>query len=111
MKILRLSLSALTLTVAAGAFAADPSHTALDTVSITASNRLVVECATEKRPSLRAVADVLGTNNGSRLYAERERLVHLAHRECMRGAGYVAFVRDGSGPAPALAVVDAPARP
>jgi hypothetical protein len=106
MNILRLSIALLTY-AAAGAHAADRTgQTALDSIAVRADARVVVDCRNERVPTLRSVADVLETNNGSRAYAERERLVHIAHRECLRGASSVAFVRDASESVPALATVD-----
>lgn len=106
MNILRLSIALLTF-AAANVNAADRTgQTALDSIAVRADARLVVDCRNEHVPTLRSVADVLETNNGSRTYSERERLVHIAHRECLRGAASVAFIRDTSEPAPALAMVD-----
>ena len=106
----RLSLILLAI-AAAHAQAADPAHPALDAVVIRAQAPLVVDCRAERLPSLRAVGEVLETNNGSRIYAERDRLVHIAHRECARGAASVAFVRDASSPEQSLALAGTPSRP
>lgn len=106
MNILRLSIALLTF-AAASAHAADRTRqTALDSIAVHADVRLVVDCRNEHLPTMRSVAEVLETNNVSRTYSERERLAHIAHRECMRGASSVAFVRDTSESAPALAMVD-----
>jgi hypothetical protein len=106
MNLVRLSATLLTF-AAATAQAADTAHAALDTVSITARGRVVVDCSTERLPTFAAVADLLGTNNGSRIYGERGRMANVAHRACMRGAGAVAFVRDDAAPQPAFALADA----
>ena len=106
MNILRLSIALLTFAATVAHAADRTSQTALDSISVRADARVVVDCRDERVPTLHSVADVLETNNGSRAYAERERLVHMAHRECLRGASSVAFVRDATEPAPALALVD-----
>ncbi|MEO5561425.1 MAG: hypothetical protein ABIO49_15795 [Dokdonella sp.] len=62
-------------------------------------------------PSQRAVGSVLASNNFSRVYNERERLIHTAHRACMRGVASVTFVRDAFGAEPTLAMADGPATP
>lgn len=106
MNILRLSLVALIL-ASTNVDAADrQKQIALDLIAVRVDARLVIDCRDEHLPSLRAVGQVLDTDNGSRIYAERERLVHIAHRECMRGASNVAFLRDASASTPALAMVD-----
>lgn len=110
MNILRLSLAALTLATANVHAAGQAAQTALDSIAVNGNGRLVVDCRAERMPSLRAVGDVLDTNNASRVYAERERLVHIAHRECMRGASSVAFVRDAEVSSPALALAATPER-
>ena len=75
----------------------------LDPVHVGAS--LSIDCRAESLPSLRAVGAVLDTNNASRIYAERVRLIHEAHRECLRGAARVRFVRNAGPSFPALAAV------
>ena len=75
----------------------------LDPVHV--GTRLVVDCRAERLPPLRAIGAVLDTNNASRIYAERERLMRAAHRECLRGAAYVMFVRDADPSFPVLAAV------
>ena len=86
--------------IIAFAFAANASaagnqdEAALSAVAVNAKASLVVDCHNEKLPSHRAIAEVLETNNASAINAGREVVIHYAHRECMRGAGYVAFVRD-----------------
>lgn len=109
MNILRLSLATLTLATAANVQAGDDSaQTRLNPIAVRDNARLVVDCHDERRPSMPSVGAVLDTNNGSRIYAERERLLHIAHRECMRGVPRVAFVRDDSAvDAPALVMADA----
>jgi hypothetical protein len=109
MNILRLSLTVLTFAAANVQAAGHTTQTALDSIAVNGNSRLVVDCRAERLPSLRAVGDVLETNNASRVYAERERLMHIAHRECMRGAARVAFVRDADVNAPALALAATPA--
>ena len=105
---LRISLALALLTTAAAPLrAAEPSaRAALEPITVRDSGRVVIDCRDERLPSLQKVGGVLGTNNGSQIYAERERLVRAAHRECMRGAGSVAFVRDESSAM--LALDDAP---
>lgn len=111
MNILRLSLAALTLATANVHAAGQSSQTALDSINVNGSPRLVIDCRAEQLPSLRAVGTVLETNNASYIYAEREKLAHVAHRECLRGAASVAFVRDSADiNAPALAMAGAPTR-
>jgi hypothetical protein len=95
---------------AAATGSAASSDTALGAVTVTGA-RVVVDCRNERLPSQRAVGEVLDTNNGSRIYAERERLVHYAHRECLRGAASVTFLRDMSAQVPALAMVNAATTP
>jgi hypothetical protein len=80
-------------------------HAALPMVDVSANAPLVVDCRDEKLPSLGAVAMVLGTNNGSAIYTGRDKVRHYAHRECMRGASSVAFVRDEDVTMPTLALV------
>lgn len=96
--------------VAGHAYAADQNgHAALSTVDVHAKAPLVVDCHHETLPSRNDVAQVLDTNNASAIYAGREKVAHYAHRECMRGAGYVAFVRDDTTAPASLAL--AAARP
>jgi hypothetical protein len=109
MNILRLTLAALTFAAANVSAAEHPA--ALSQVSVNAGARLVVDCSVQRLPSLRAVGAVLDSNNASLLYAQRERLTHSAHRECMRGAASVAFVRDDDARTPALAMAGAAANP
>ncbi len=107
MNILRLSIALLTF-AAANVHAADRAgQTALDSIAVRADAGLVVDCRDEHVPSLRAVGQVLETNNASRTYSERERLIHIAHRECMRGAANVVFRNDTAAVAPQLALVEA----
>ncbi len=110
MNILRLSLAALTL-AAANVHAAGQDQTALESINVNGSPRLVIDCRAEQLPSLRAVGNVLETNNASYIYVEREKLAHVAHRECLRGVASVAFVRDAADiNAPALAMAGSPTR-
>jgi hypothetical protein len=104
MNSLRLSIAILTF-AAANVYAGEP--TTLHSVTARDDTRLVVDCRAERLPSQRAVAEVLDTNNASRIHAERERLVHTAHRQCMRGVASVTFVRDTSESISTLALVDA----
>jgi hypothetical protein len=106
MNILRLSIALLTFAAASAHAAGRTSQTALDSIAVHADVRLVVDCRSERLPTLRSVADVLETNNTSRIYSEREHLLHIAHRECARGASSVAFVRDAAAQEPALARID-----
>ena len=104
MNSLRLSIAILTL-AAANVHAGEPAT--LNSVTVRDDTRLVIDCRAERLPSQRAVGKVLDTNSATRVYAERERLVHTAHRECLRGVASVTFVRDASESIPALAMVDA----
>jgi hypothetical protein len=88
MNILRLSLTVLTL-AAANVQAVEPA--ALTSISVRDNVRVVI-------------GDVLETNNASRIYAERERLVHIAHRECMRGVASVTFLRNAEATQQSLAL-------
>jgi len=108
MNILRLSLAALTVVAANVHAAGQTSQTSLESIDVNGSPRLVIDCRAEHLPSLRAVGNVLETNNASYIYAEREKLAHIAHRECLRGVASVAFVRDADINAPALAMAAAP---
>jgi hypothetical protein len=89
--------------ISAHAFAADNR---LPAVAVLHNAQVVVACGGERLPSQSAVGEVLGSNNAAYVYAERERLAHIAHRLCMRGVATVAFVRDASTPIAALAVVE-----
>ena len=110
MNILRLSLTVLTFAATNVQAAGQTTQTALDAVRVNGSSSFVVDCRAERLPSLRAVGAVLETNNASRLYAERERLLHIAHRECMHGIASVTFVREADAAAASLALVEAPGR-
>ena len=110
MNILRLSLAALTLLAANVHAAGQTSQTALDSIDVNGRPRLVIDCRAERLPTLRAVGTVLETNNASYIYAEREKLAHIAHRECLRGVASVAFVRDADVNVPALAMAGTPTR-
>lgn len=102
MNILRLSVVLLTF-AGASVGAAEPA--ALTSISVRANVRVVIDCRNERVPSLRTIGDVLETNNASRIYAERERLIHTAHRECMRGVASVTFLRDAEATQQSLALV------
>lgn len=108
MNILPLTLAVLTFAAADVQAAERPA--ALSQVSVQGTARLVVDCSDQRLPTLRAVGAVLDTNNGARIYAERERLVRTAHRACMHGIASVAFVRDADLATPTLAMSDAPVR-
>jgi len=110
MNILRLSLAALTLAAANVHAAGQASQTTMDSIDVNGSPRLVIDCRAELLPSLRAVGNVLETNNASYIYSEREKLAHIAHRECLRGVASVAFVRDSAVIGPALAMAGAPVK-
>lgn len=85
-------------------------ETSLPAVAVRDQAALVVNCSNEQLPSRDAVGEVLQTNNAGAIYAGREVIAHYAHRECMRGAPSVTFVRDTSATTPALAMVDTTAR-
>jgi len=101
MNILRLSVVLLTLATA-NVRGAEPA--ALTSISVRDNVRVMIDCRNERVPSLRTIGDVLETNNASRIYAERERLMHTAHRECMRGVASVTFVRDAEATPQSLAL-------
>jgi len=111
MNILRLSFAILTLAAGNVRAAEAVVPTSLGQVDVHNSARVVIDCRNERLPTQRAVGQVLDTGNSALIYAERERLVHIAHRECMRGAASVAFVREASERIPALALVDAGRQP
>ncbi|WP_018972577.1 hypothetical protein [Rudaea cellulosilytica] len=91
--------------VAANASAADPrTDIALDPVTVSGA-RVVVDCSHVRLPSHQAVADLIDSNNISLIQSERERALHIAQRACLRGAAFVAFVRDEDSAPPALAQV------
>ncbi len=106
MNIVRLSLAVLTLATTNSFAAQDTTHTALNSITVHDNARIVVDCQNEHIPSQRAVADLLDTNNASRIHAEREHLIHIAHRDCLRGYRDVVFVRDESQALPTLAIVE-----
>ena len=110
MNILALSLAALTFAATQVHAAGQTTPIALDSVDVSGSPRLVIDCHAELLPSLRAVGSVLESNNASYIYAEREKLAHIAHRECMRGVANVTFVSDTDAAAPALAMAGSPGR-
>jgi len=60
----------------------------------TGVSAVVVSCKNERLPTQRAVAGLLDSNNAAYVYAQRDHLMQIARRECMRGVPYVAFVRD-----------------
>jgi hypothetical protein len=109
MNILRLSFTVLTFAAANVQAAGQTTQTALDSIAVSGNSRVVVDCRAEHLPSLRTVGNVLETNNASYLYSEREKLAHIAHRECLRGVASVAFVRDAGVTGPALALAGTPA--
>jgi hypothetical protein len=106
MNIVRLSLAVLTLAATNICAAQDTTHSALNSITVSDNAQIVVSCQNERVPSQRTVADLLETNNASRIHAEREHLIHIAHRECLHGYRDVAFVRDGSQSLPTLAIVE-----
>jgi len=93
-------------TISTQAFARD-ERSALPTVAVHDGAQVVVVCANERLPTQRMVGAILDSNNAAYVYAERERLAHIAHRECMRGAPNVVFVRDDATEIATLALVDA----
>jgi len=98
-------LGIVTFVFAIASAHAGPPATSLDAVAVRDNAHLVIDCGAERLPSRRSVGDVLDSNNASFIETERERLIHIAHRECMRGAGYVVFVREATGPASTLALL------
>jgi hypothetical protein len=104
MNILRLSVALLTF-AAASVQATEPA--ALTSISVRDNVRVVIDCRNQRVPSLHVIGDVLETNNASRIYAERERLMHTAHRECMRGVASVTFLRDTEATQQSLALAEA----
>jgi len=110
MNILRLTFAALTVVAANAHAAGQTSQTALESINVNGSPRLVIDCRAERLPSLRAVGNVLETNNASYIYVQRETLAHIAHRECLHGVASVTFVRDAGVDGPALALAGTPAQ-
>ena len=108
MNILRFGLAVLALAAASAQAADRAAQTALQPVSVRDHGRLVIDCRDQRLPTMNSIGEVLQSNNAAHIYAERERLVHIAHRECMRGAATVAFVRDAGDRAPALALASTP---
>jgi len=111
MNILRTTLvAALNFAAAQSVFAAgaEPDQTSLSSIAVRAGAALVVDCRHEKLPARGAVGAVLETNNASAIERGREVVEHYAHRECMRGAGHVAFVRDDSTAPASLALAGRP---
>jgi hypothetical protein len=109
MNILTLGLATLAFAAANVHAAGQTPQTALESIGVNSSARLVIDCRAEHLPTLRAVGNVLETNNASYLYAEREKLAHIAHRECLHGVASVAFVRDTGVAGPTLALASTPA--
>ena len=101
-------MNASTLALAVVLFAANAgatdsrTDTALDPVTVGGA-RVVVDCAHVRLPNRQAVADLIDSNNITLIQAERERALHIAQRACLRGAAFVAFVRDGDLAPAALA--------
>ena len=84
----------LLLGLAAASTAAAEEPNLLAPVAARGENVLTVSCTGTGLPTLRTVGAVLETNNASRIYAERERLLHTAYSLCNRGYREVVFVRD-----------------
>jgi hypothetical protein len=97
-------ISLVVLALAATNAHADTPSTSLNRVMVRDQGRLVVDCRDERLPTMRSVGEVLQINNGARIYAERERLAHFAHRECLRGAPSVTFLREIADTVPRLAL-------
>jgi hypothetical protein len=87
-------------------FDANAGEPSLSTVAVRADAPVVVDCHEEHLPNFKAIGVLLDNNNASYINMQRERIVHIAHRECLRGAGYVAFVRDDSATPASLALAD-----
>ena len=105
-------MNAKTFAIVAFGFANFASHaqaadTSLSPVAVSASNRAVVDCRDERLPSRQAVGELLDSNNAGYVNGQREVLGHVAHRECMRGAATVVFVRDDSTSPASLAFAEA----
>ncbi|HEY8009553.1 MAG TPA: hypothetical protein VIE67_00975 [Rudaea sp.] len=109
-KAIRISATIIAFVAINANAAGQSGTTSLPTVAVRDHAALIVDCRNEQLPSHAAVGEVLETNNANSINAGREVIVHYAHRECMRGAPSVAFVRDTSASTPALAMVDTPAR-
>lgn len=107
MNILHTTVVALLgLTLANAASADEPGL--LAPVAARGEHTLTVDCtARADMPSLRAVGAVLETNNASRIYGERERLLHTAYSLCSRGHREVVFVRDDAEQPARLALAQA----
>jgi len=103
-----MNTSILTLAVAfvaANAGAADPRTDIMLNPVTVGGARVVIDCLHVRLPSHQAVADLIDSNNITQIQSERERALHIAQRACMRGAAFVAFVRDEDSVPPALAQV------
>lgn len=70
------------------------------------SAAIVLACPLEHAPSLQAVATLLGTTTFQSTYNARDRVLHLAHQACRRGALAVRVVA-GNEPETALVQRDA----
>ena len=107
----RYALTAMTLALTSlPAVAGDAASRPLPIVNVGATPHLVVTCGEASLPSLREISAVLDTNNAGQLYAERERLLHTASRECARGFKAIVFVRDPRNTSPVLVMADLPTR-
>lgn len=89
------------------------SETSLAGIAVSTADSLVIDCQHEMMPSRDTIGHVLQTNNANSLAAGRELVAHFAHRECLRGASSVVFVRDlSSAPAaPSLALSEMHTQP
>ncbi len=97
---------AITTAVVAVATHAYAGESALSTIAVRADAPLVVECCDERLPTIKDVGELLDSNNGGYVYAQRERVAHTAHRECMRGAARIVFVRDSATMPASLALAE-----
>ena len=107
MKITNVFFSALVFAAVNVNAAELQTQTPPNSFGLSANFQLAVDCRAERLPSLRAVGEFLGSNNGTKIYSERERFIHAAHRECRRGAARVVFVRDTAAAVPVRAIAAA----
>ena len=87
---------AIIIVAASAACNVAAADTSLSTVAVRGDARVIVNCRDERLPSRQLVGELLESNNASYVTLQREFLVRTAHRECMRGADNVAFLRDTS---------------
>lgn len=83
------------------------THAQLPGIEVRPPAHIAVSCKDEHRPSLHDMAELVSSNNTTYVFAQRERLMQFAERECLRGASSVTFVPDGSASSPSFAMLPA----